>query len=511
MTAIDRPEAMSSHKSVLRRVVRTLTGGTNRLLGWLTGSRHWTWGIALLAAMVITSMAVVFASVTLTPAQSVDALGQHFTVSAGPATTSVDGHGEITVNTGSPQTFPLLPTHYYGPARLHLTVDAPFQGSESLNKAAMERKLPPQTGEQFKGAIVAWIWRFGLMALVFGAGAGLILAAFVMLLKRDSQKKAGWLAVRTTIATLLNAAIVVLLLYTGSSSMASATSLDQLVGHSTLHLSPPPMGPKVTGYDAVSIGDSRAATQGGKAIKGASKEDQECERSSDSLAAQIGRMENWRVLNLACSAATIPQGLMGPQQRGSDSLLPQMSVVQQMTNIRAVFVTIGPNDLWWSRAIGLCYVADVCNDNLTGADYVALLQQFDWNYHDLLVQLQELHNGPHGSHPLIVINGSYDVISPTATCPDVDGLTPAKITMLSQRNSDLNQALQQGAGTFGFIYLKPQLKLLCSDLSDSPGPDIRGPHDPNAFHPTDIGVSVIAMQDVLALAQSGVTPFATTS
>jgi lysophospholipase L1-like esterase len=191
---------------------------------------------------------------------------------------------------------------------------------------------------------------------------------------------------------------------------------------------------------------------------------------------------------------------MGPQSRGGRSLPAQVSVVKKMTNIKAVFVTIGPNDLWWSRAIGLCYLADVCNDNLTTPDYQALLEKFKWNYHDLLVQLQGLTNGPGGARPIIVINGSYDVLEPGDSCAATKGLTQDKISMLTARNADLNTALQDGANLFGFKFVVPHLKTLCDNLTTTPGAEIRSPTDPDAFHPTDIGVMVMAMTDALALA-----------
>lgn len=72
--------------------------------------------------------------------------------------------------------------------------------------------------------------------------------------------------------------------------------------------------------------------------------------------------------------------------------------------------------------------------------------------------------------------------------------------MLNARNADLNQALQTGAGLFGFIFVKPELKTLCADLSDVPGPEVRKPDEHDAFHPTGLGVSVIATNDLLAMA-----------
>lgn len=479
--------------------IRVLGPPIKGVLAWITGSRRWRRMIVNLAVMLGVATASVLAGIVFTPAQPVDTLGQHFTIRAAAPDWSFSGPGEITVNTGKPQTFYLLPTEYYGPLRVHLTVDAPFQGSDLLNKAAIDRKLPEEVSNDFTRAFKAWLWRFVLVTLGAAVTLGLSIA-FIFMLFDGQRRPALMLVVRSTAATVANVVLVSVLFVVGSSSIANAKSLDGLVGHSTLHLSPKPEGPKLTGYDAVSIGDSRASTQGGKELPNASKEDKDCARSGDSLAAQIGRLKGWRVLNLACSSATINEGLMGPQSRGGQQLATQIGRVKQMTNLRAVFVTIGPNDLWWSRAIGLCYMAPVCNDNLTTPQYEALLEKFKWSYHDLLVELQNLRNGPDGTRPQVVINGSYDVIRNGDKCEAIKGLAQDKIAMLNSRNSDLNQALQTGAGLFGFIFVKPELKTLCADLSDAPGPEIRKPDEHDAFHPTGFGVAVMATADVLAMA-----------
>lgn len=427
----------NSARAAPRRILQALMKG-------LTGTKDWRWAIgAITLLLAISAMSTLLAAI-VTPSVSIDALGQHFTLQSVTPDWSLTGHGEITVNTGTPQTFTLLPTRYYGPVRVHLTVDAPFQGSDLLNKAAIDHRLPPEASAAFTTGFRTWLLCFLGFALLAGILLACTAAAVLLFIKKDHRKQAGGLMARSIIATVLSTILVSVLFVSGSTSIANAKSLDQLVGHSTLTLhlrAPRAAGPDIKGYDAVSIGDSRAATQGGKPLKNPTKEDTDCRRSSDSLAAQIGRFENWRVLNLACSSATIAQGLMGPQMRGGQSLPAQVSVVKKMTNIQAVFVTIGPNDLWWSRAIGLCYLADVCNDNLTTPDYQALLEKFKWDYHDLLVQLQGLTNGPNGAHPTVVINGSYDVFRPGDTCPATKGLTQAKITMLDQRNADLNKAL----------------------------------------------------------------------
>lgn len=502
MTTVD--PAKTSHQDNPTSYVIRWRGRIKRATKRLTGAHSWRWAIgATILFLVIAMLSVVFAAI-VTPDVSINTLGQHFTLRSVTPDWSLSGHGKITVNTGEPQTFDLLPTRYYGPVRIHLSVDAPFQGSDLLNKAAINHTLPPEVSAAFTAGIRTWLLWFLGFALLAGILLASTAASVLLFIKKDNRKQAGGLMARSLATTALGIALVSALFLSGSISIRNARSLDELVGHSAssgLHpQAPRASGPDIKNYDAVSIGDSRSATQGGEPLKNPSKEDSDCRRSSDSLAGQIGRIENWRVLNLSCSSATIANGLMGEQSRGGRSLLAQVSVVKKMTGIKAVFVTIGPNDLWWSRAIGLCYVADVCNDNLTTPDYQALLEKFKWDYHGLLVQLQELTNGPDGSHPVIVINGSYDVLRPGDTCSATKGLTPDKINMLVSRNADLNKALQDGASLFGFKFVIPHLKTLCDDLSDTPGAEIRPPTDPNAFHPTDIGVLVMATADALALA-----------
>jgi len=481
---------------------RTIRGRhyPERILKGLTGARNWRWAVGAISLFfTISVVSILFAS-WVTPSKSIDTLGQHFTVRSTAPDWSFSGHGEITVNTGTPQTFYLLPTKYYGPIRVHLSVDAPFQGSDLLNKATIDHNLPAEASAAFEAGFRSWLINFVALTM----GTGLVLsasAAFILLLLRsDRRRDAVLLVVRSMTTTFVHLVVVSTLFVCGSLSIAKATSLDALVGHSALHLQAPrAAGPDIKGYDAVSIGDSRSATQGGKPLKNPSREDSFCRRSSDSLADQIGRFENWKVLNLSCSGATIAAGLMDKQPKGDEELTAQVSVVKKMTNIKVVFVTIGPNDLWWSRAIGLCYLSDVCNDNLTTPDYQALLEKFKWDYHDLLFQLQNLANGPNGSRPEIIINGSYDVLQPGDSCAATKGLTADKISMLTQRNADLNKALEDGASMFGFKFVPLHLKMLCDKLTDAPGAEIRPPTDPDAFHPTDTGVMVMAMADVMAL------------
>ena len=52
----------------------------------------------------------------------------------------------------------------------------------------------------------------------------------------------------------------------------------------------------------------------------------------------LARVNKWNVDNLACSGATIPDGIIGPQSEGGMTLPPQLSVAKRAPNAQAVIV-----------------------------------------------------------------------------------------------------------------------------------------------------------------------------
>src|SRR5689334_18524879 len=122
------------------------------------------------------------------------------------------------------------------------------------------------------------------------------------------------------------------LAYTGTMrGLAQVGSLSDLVG--SARVTPAPVGPPVFGYAGAVIGDSRAARVGGPPVAGPEGDDVACERSADSLAAELATMVPGRVRNLACPSATVAQGLRGPQQRGNVQVPAQVALLKQMQDL----------------------------------------------------------------------------------------------------------------------------------------------------------------------------------
>ena len=253
--------------------------------------------------------------------------------------------------------------------------------------------------------------------------------------------------------------------------LSEVGSLTDLVGSSSV--SPEPAGPAVTGFTGAVLGDSRAVRVGGPPVRDPQPADVACGRSADSLAAEVGRLLDTRVLNLACPSATTAAGLLGPQERSGLILPPQVGVLKQVQGLRFVAVAIGPNDLGWSDLVTYCYAVENCADNLSRGEFDYRLAAFDRDYGTLLAELAAL-----PGQPEVVIVTSYDALPPVPdpACPELRGpagaagLTAAEVELIDGRNDELNGILVAGAQKYGFRIARPHLQPLCAtDAPACPG------------------------------------------
>ena len=94
-------------------------------------------------------------------------------------------------------------------------------------------------------------------------------------------------------------------------------------------------------------------------------------------------VNNWNVLNLACSGATVQNGLLGAQVLGSGQVAPpQLVEAQRATHAKVIIVSVGADDVEWSIMTRLCVASAVCNDKVSER----LLQQADRRLHPQLLR-----------------------------------------------------------------------------------------------------------------------------
>jgi hypothetical protein len=447
-----------------------------------------TWPAVLLA--VGTVLTAIPLAIVLTPGQEIATLGQHITVKARPPSLSVAGPAQIVQIGNTSLDIPRL--RVYGPLRPRLEMGPAVRSEEAA------QSLNPSTSQHAQSAAARTIGGGWLRWCAWGylvmLGVTLSLAAVascIRLIRHDNGPRIIRMVVVSFATTSLVWAGSCAATVAGAAGLREVKSFADLVGQ--YHLSPTAVGPKIYGYQGAVIGDSRAARVGGPAVAKPTQADTDCERSSDSLAAEVGLGLPAQVLNLACPSATIRSGLMGSQRRGGRDLPPQVAVLKQVQDVKFVVVVVGPNDLWWSDFIRYCYGADICNDNFFKGNFEYRLSQFDRDYGDLLQELNDL-----PSRPQVIVMGSYDVFGPEAgkpgvDCPDVKGpagskpLTAEKIEFLTSLNAELNDVLASGARKYDFDVAVPRLTRLCETSPDGLGPDLQGIHQPNAFHPTAMG------------------------
>jgi lysophospholipase L1-like esterase len=459
-------------------------GGEIRAL--LREARSWP----TLLLVLIAAVTAIPITILLTPGQEVVTLGQHMTVKARPPNLSLSGPAQVVQIGNTSLDVPRLMV--YGPVRPRLEMGPAVRSEEAA------QALNPSTSQGAQSAAArtiggGWIrwcaWGY-LVLLGVTLGIAAVGSCIRLVRHQNGSRIARMVVITFGVVSMLWAGSCAATAV-GAAGLREIKTFADLVGQ--YHLSPSAVGPKLFGYSGAVIGDSRAVRVGGPALPEATADDRDCNRSTDSLAAEIGLGLPGQVLNLSCPSATIREGLMGSQPRSRRALPPQVGVLKQVQDLKFVVVVVGPNDLWWSDLIKYCYGVDVCNDNFIKGNYEYRLTQFDRDYGDLLQELNDL-----PSHPQIVVMSSYDALDPAAAapgtnCPDArgpagaKGLNPEKISFLTSLNGELNSILATGATKYGFDLARPQLTKLCRPSPDGLGADLQGLHDQNAFHPTALG------------------------
>jgi GDSL-like Lipase/Acylhydrolase family len=438
--------------------------------------------------------------------QTVSAAGQTGQVGAAIPSLSWSGPGELDL---FGQVIPTKP-QFAGPIRpllqlTHITIDPQVA---QLLRSDDPRQLKLSLSQQLaEGWTRYFIWET-LIAVGFAAVALIAVAG----VRRQSH-----LAMLKTVGAGLAVVVAVNVggvLLTASSTprvLRSVKTLDDLVGADPLQAAPGTLARPLPGVQAVVIGDSTAAAVGNPVAGNASALDRACGRSSQAYAADLAAVNNWNVLNLACSGATIQNGLLGVQLLGDGQLAPaQLDEAQRATHAKVIIVSVGADDVEWSIMTRLCVASAVCNDKVSTAYFDELLNAFTRSYYQLLGDLADL-----PGTPAVLVNEYYSPFGPNIGCLTRYGLTPAKERVLLSRLGQLNTVLAEGAQVFGFGVADPPFTghQLCSG-----DPWVQGPGDPAPLHPTATGELAIALADQQVLptlqglvpAASAITPAAGT-
>jgi hypothetical protein len=456
-----------------------------------------------LVTFVIVTGGSIWLALQVAPLQTVSAAGQTAQVGAALPSLSLSGPGELDL---FGQVMPTKP-QFDGPIRpllqlTHITIDPQVA---RLLRSDDPRKLKLSLSQELAQG---WIRYFEWETLIVAGFAAVALLAVAGIRRQSHAKMARTVIMGLVIACGINVGGVLLTASSTPGVLRSVKTLDDLVGADPLQGAQAPqqaIAKPLPGVQAVVIGDSTAAAVGNPPAAGAGALDRACGRSGESYAADLAVVNTWNVLNLACSSATIQNGLLGAQVLPDGQVAPpQLTEAERATHAKVIIVSVGADDVEWSIMTRLCVASAVCNDKVSSAYFNSEISAFTRSYYQLLAGLAQLPGSP-----AVLINEYYSPFGTDIGCLTRYGITAAKKKVLLARLGQLNAVLAQGAQTFGFGVTDPPFTghELCT-----PDPYVQGPGDPAPLHPTASGELAIALADQQALpAVEGLVPAPTPS
>lgn len=431
-------------------------------------------------AFLIIAVGSIWLALQVAPMQTVEAAGQSARVGASLPAFSLRGPGELDLFGQVMATKP----EFNGPIRprlelTHITIDPQVV---QMLRSDGRRKIELSLSQALASG---WTRYFVFQTLVAAGFAVIPLVAFAAV-----RRKSVWKTVGAGVAAVcvLNVGGVLATAASTPQVLRSVKTLDDLVGVDPIAAAPQAPSRPLPGVQAVVIGDSTASGAGLPQAPDASSLDRACGRSGESYASDLATVNKWNVLNLACSSATIPNGLLGLQLLGNGQVAPaQVVEAEQATHAKVIVVSVGADDVSWALMTRLCAASTVCNDKVSAAYFNKLLGQFTRSYYQLLGQLADL-----PWRPKVLINEYYNPFGSSLACLSHYQVTPSKVKALLSRLGQLNAVLAQGSQAFGFALVQPAFaghELCTAD------PYVQGPADPAPLHPTAAGQLAIALAD----------------
>jgi hypothetical protein len=309
--------------------------------------------ITFVVAGLLVAATSIAVALTVTPAQQVSVLGEQIGVAAASPSLSLSGPGVVEL---FGQRLPTV-IRFAGPVRPRLTL-AHITLSRQL-AATFSAQSGKTSGTRQIGDALASGWtRYFLWEVAIAGGCALGLAGAIAGWARwPARRTVALLVVCVAMAEVANLGGVMVTAYTAPARLRGISSLTALVGQSQL----PPIrqvaGAAQADVQVVVIGDSTAAGLGLPGLAHPGKLDRACHRSKDAYSADLAAVNHWHVLNLACSGATIPAGLLGTQKLSKVTAPAQLSEAMKATHASVVIVSVGANDVGWSGLLRLCAAA----------------------------------------------------------------------------------------------------------------------------------------------------------
>ncbi len=243
----------------------------------------------------------------------------------------------------------------------------------------------------------------------------------------------------------------------------------------------------------VALGDSVAAGAGLLPVQQGTSEDVACGRSTSAYPYVVARETQMSLEHYACSGARANHGLYDTQDTDAGELEAQLDRAFAPGTPDMITITIGANDMRWSRLLKECYLWD-CGGNVDEAQVVAYRTHLRW---ELYRTLSIISKRSGDFKPKVVFTGYFHPFSLTAPiCNDTRNITPQEMTWLNDQVDALNQTISDSVSWYDFASYVP-VDFTGHELCTS-NAWVQGIQDAVPYHPTTLGQMAIA-RSVLGL------------
>lgn len=243
---------------------------------------------------------------------------------------------------------------------------------------------------------------------------------------------------------------------------------------------------------------------------------QDCHRSAQAYPYLIATATNYKLLDLSCSGASIPEGVLGPIQFDKSTTGPaQLGSNQSISGYSSpntaydtfkpdlVTITLGLDDVDFSDVLTNCYTGP-CGTTSQNASMDASITSFSANLKTLLAQIDSRGTSD-GKIPWVVLTTYYDPFNPSAlSCGDINlglgfGLSSSDVSWLQSKLTLINQDIVADSSSYPKAKVANLSDVMAGHQLCSTNPWIYGPsiifddlNSPAPFHPTPSGQQAIA-------------------
>ncbi len=242
----------------------------------------------------------------------------------------------------------------------------------------------------------------------------------------------------------------------------------------------------------VALGDSVAAGLGLNKTTRKGSPDALCGRAAQAYPNLVGSMLKLQVQSVACSGATTAD-FSGSQTIKHATEPPQLDAVFNGRRPKLVSITIGANDVHWTDLLLGCYRTD-CTSPSYQARANGYIQTLAGSLQNVFNTLQKRGGS---TVPKTVITGYYDPVSVNCASTSL-GITPAKITWISNETDALNNTIQASAKHYSFVTFAP-VSFAGHDVCSTGTSWVQGVTDVAPLHPTADGQAAIAAAVISAV------------